>query len=368
MINTDRRALLATLIDRAAARFPGSVMGEVEAEPGDVAEFCRAELRALVERDLDTDDEDMVLEAVADLVGYGPIDALMRDERVTDVLINTHETVYVERGGRLEWVDVRFNDEEHLAAFVHRHVARAGRSVNRAHPWTDVELADGSRMHVVAAPVAARGHIVSIRRFRERPFTLDELCVLGAFSEAQGDWLRNAVAARLNIVLAGAPGAGKSTLLAALLEQVPDHERLIVIEDVSELKTDHPHCIKLQTRAVTHGGAETASIRSLVRETLRMRPDRLVIGEVRGPEAFDMITSLSTGMRGCLTTVHAGSTEEALARLTTLYADAGAGRPTAEARAAVESVIDAVIHLQKDTDGRRRVTEIRTLEGRRGSA
>lgn len=366
MISSDRRALVATLIDRAATRFPGSVMGDVIAQPVDVAEFCRDELRAL-SPDLGDDDDDIVAEVVAEMVGYGPIDPLMRDERVTDVLINDHHTIYVERNGRLEWVDVRFNDDEHLAAFVHRHVARAGRSVNRAHPWTDVELADGSRMHVVAAPVAARGHIVSIRRFRDRPFTLDELHALGAFTDAQRDWLQKAVAARFNLVLAGAPGAGKSTLLAALLEQAPDHERLILIEDVSELKTDHPHCIRLQTRAVAHGGADTASIRSLVRETLRMRPDRLVIGEVRGPEAFDMINSLSTGMRGCLTTVHAGSSEEALARLATLYADAGAGRPTAEARAAVEAVIDAVIHLEKGSDGRRRISEIRVLETGRGS-
>lgn len=358
-MSLDRRSIVADLISAAAGHFKPDGLNGLVVGPEELGRFCSDRLAATGEL---LDGPAIVDEVVAELLGFGPVDPLFRDPSVTDILINGHDTVFVERAGRLEWVENRFNDADHLASFVHRHVARAGRAVNRASPWTDVELQDGSRMHVVASPVANRSHLVSIRRFREQPFTLRELQDLGAMTEAQRQWLESAMTDRLNVVIAGAPGVGKSSLLAALLGLAAEHERILLLEDVTELRIDHPHCVRLQTRAIAHGKAEQANIRALVKETLRMRPDRLIVGEVRGAEAFDMLNSMSTGLRGCMTTVHAGSVDEALARLSTLYAEGGGQSDTKAARERVEAALDAVIFLDREPDGRRRMGEIRCLE------
>lgn len=358
-MNLDRRWIVADLISAAANRFKSDGLDRLLVEQEELVSFLNERLDASGPV---PDASTIVEEVVAEILGFGPLDPLFRDPAVTDILINGHDTIFVERDGRLEWVEHRFNDEDHLASFVHRHVARAGRAVNRARPWTDVEMSDGSRMHVVASPVAGASHLVSIRRFREKPFTLEDLQGLGAISPDDRQWLEAAVRDRLNLVIAGAPGVGKSSLLAALLGLASQGERLILLEDVSELRVDHPHCIRLQTRTIAHGQAEQVSIRSLVRETLRMRPDRLIVGEVRGDEAFDMLNSMSTGLTGCMTTVHAGSADEAIARLATLYAQ-GSGQPdTGAARVRVDAALDAVIFLHRDHDGHRRLGEIRRSE------
>lgn len=363
-MSLDRRSIVADLISAAAAHFEPDGLNGLIVERDDLIVFCNERLEAA---GAVLEPGAIVQDVVAEILGFGPVNPLFEDPSITDILINGHDSIFVERDGRLEWVEHRFNDEDHLASFVHRHVARAGRAVNRARPWTDVELFDGSRMHVVASPVAERSHLVSIRRFRDQPFTLQDLEALGAMTAEQRQWLEAAMEGRLNLVIAGAPGAGKSSLLAALLGLAPAHERILLLEDVSELRVNHPHCVRLQTRAIAHGQAEQVNIRTLVKETLRMRPDRLIVGEVRGGEAFDMLNSMSTGLRGCMTTVHAGSVDEALARLTTLYAE-GAGQPdTSAARSRVEAALDAVIFLSREAGGRRRLGEIRCLERVGGS-
>jgi pilus assembly protein CpaF len=363
-MNLDRRSIVADLISAAAAHFKPDGLNGLIVERDDLIRFCNGRLEesgSVLEASAIVDD------VVAEILGFGPVNPLFQDPSVTDILINGHDNIFVERNGRLEWVEHRFNDEDHLASFVHRHVSRAGRAVNRARPWTDVELFDGSRMHVVASPVAERSHLVSIRRFRDKPFSLPELEGLGAITAGDRQWLESAMEGRLNLVIAGAPGVGKSSLLAALLGLAPAHERILLLEDVSELRVDHPHCVRLQTRAIAHGQAEQVNIRSLVKETLRMRPDRLIVGEVRGDEAFDMLNSMSTGLRGCMTTVHAGSADEALARLATLYAQGAGQQDTTTARRRVEAALDAVIFLNREPGGRRRLGEIRRLERVGGS-
>ena len=357
---TDDERLVAGLVDAAARDFPGDEHGEIQADRTALQAHLRRVLGSRVDLGAERS-ERLVDRACDELLGFGPIQALMNTPGVTDILVNGWSRIVFEQDGRLHDHDARFFGPDHLNGFVHRHVARAGRAVNRASPWVDVELADGSRMHVVGAPVAQGGPFVSIRRFPENPFTLADLQARDAIDEAQRLWLEAAVRERRNIVIAGAPGAGKTTLLGALLGQAPPAERIVLIEDVSELKVDHPHCIKLQTRRIAHGDAQQATIRQLVRETLRMRPDRLVVGEVRGEEVFDMVAAMSIGLSGSLSTLHAGSVDGALRRLASLYAAAALGQAGVDPRAAVAHAIDAIVFLERDGNGRRRVAAIQPI-------
>ncbi|WP_374347904.1 MULTISPECIES: CpaF family protein [Phenylobacterium] len=359
----ERQGLIAALVDEAARAYPTAGVGEIAATPEELSRF----LKTLTRRGpkLSAPDEDAVVEAaIAELVGFGPIQPLMTTPGVTDILINGWNQIVYEMGGRLHPFAGAFYSPDHLKAFVHRHVAKAERAVNRANPWVDVELSDGSRMHVVTDPVAQGGPFVSIRRFPEKPFTLEDLEGFGAITAEQRVWFEDAVSRRLNLIIAGAPGVGKTTLLGALLGRSAPHERIILVEDVSELKVDHPHCIKLQTRRLTYGEGEQANIRKLVRETLRMRPDRLVVGEVRGEEVFDMISAMSIGLSGSLSTLHAGSITGAIHRLESLYASATVGQSGIDPNRALREAIDAIVYLSRDADGRRGVSAIQMLADR----
>lgn len=357
----DRRQIILALVDEAARAYPTAGVGELAVEPSTLRDFF---LR-LLERGpkvpgLDADE--LAQTAVDEVLGYGPIQLLMSDPGVTDILINGWNAIVYEKGGQLTPFDGAFFGPEHLVAFVHRHVARAERAINRANPWVDVELPDGSRMHAVTSPVAMGGPFVSIRRFPPRPYSLADLERMGGVNAEQRQWLEAAVDQRLNVIVAGAPGVGKTTLLGAMLSRVPANQRIVLVEDVSELKVNHPHCIKLQTRRIDHGDGEQANIRKLVRETLRMRPDRLVVGEVRGEEVFDMIAAMSIGLAGSLSTLHAGSVTGAIHRLETLYASATAGQSGINPGQALRDAVDAIVFLHRDSSGRRLVSEIHRLE------
>lgn len=357
---SQRNRVIAALIDAAAREFPSSTVGDLDVSEDTLRAFL-ADLLAR-QRPLSPEEADLAIQAtINELLGYGPIQPLMDDPNVTDILINGWDQISFEKNGRLFPFDGSFLEPSHLTAFVHRHVARAERSVNRSNPWVDVELPDGSRMHVVVTPVALGGPFVSIRRFPRIPLSLSDLEARGGLNSEQRVWLERAVANRLNMIVAGAPGVGKTTLVGALLSEVPPDQRIIMIEDVSELKVNHPHCIKLQTRRIAHGDAEQANIRKLVRETLRMRPDRLVVGEVRGEEVFDMVTAMSIGLAGSLSTLHAGSIAGAINRLESLYASATAGQAAANPGQALRDAIDAIIFLKRDSSGQRRVVDIKML-------
>jgi len=293
-----------------------------------------------------------------DTVGLGPLEELLADPTVEEVMVNGPDAVYVERGGRIEATEVSFADEEALRDAIERILAPLGRRVDELSPMVDARLADGSRVNVVIPPLAIDGPTVSIRRFGARCPGPDELVALGTVSPAQLASLEGAVAGRRSILVSGGTGSGKTTLLGALSSFIAPGERIVTIEDAAELRLQQPHVVRLESRPAGVEGRGEASVRDLVRNALRMRPDRIVIGEVRGPEALDLLTALNTGHEGALSTVHANSPGDALARLETLALMAGVGLPHAAIAEQVQRGIDLVVHLERGRDGARRITEI----------
>lgn len=293
-----------------------------------------------------------------DTVGLGPLEELLADPTVEEVMVNGPDAVYVERGGRIEATEGAFADEEALRDAIERILAPLGRRVDELSPMVDARLADGSRVNVVIPPLAIDGPTVSIRRFGARCPGPDELVALGTVSPAQLASLEGAVAGRRSILVSGGTGSGKTTLLGALSSFIAPGERIVTIEDAAELRLQQPHVVRLESRPAGVEGRGEASVRDLVRNALRMRPDRIVIGEVRGPEALDLLTALNTGHEGALSTVHANSPGDALARLETLALMAGVGLPHAAIAEQVQRGIDLVVHLERGRDGARRIAEI----------
>jgi len=304
------------------------------------------------------DREEIAARIVRDSVGLGPLEVLLADPAVEEVMVNGPDTVYVERGGRVEATGVRFADEEELRNAIERILAPLGRRVDELSPMVDARLADGSRVNVVIPPLAIDGPLVSIRRFGARRPGADELVALGTLSRAQRRTLQAAVAGHRSILVSGGTGSGKTTLLNALSGFIGPAERVVTIEDAAELRLQQPHVVRLESRPAGVEGRGEVTIRDLLRNALRMRPDRIVIGEVRGPEALDLLTALNTGHDGALSTVHANSPADALSRLETLALMAGLGLPHAAVAEQIQRGIDLVVHLERRADGGRVVTEI----------
>ncbi len=304
------------------------------------------------------DREEVAARIVRDSVGLGPLEVLLADPTVEEVMVNGPAVVYVERGGRLEATDIAFADEEELRNAIERILAPLGRRVDELSPMVDARLADGSRVNVVIPPLAIDGPLVSIRRFGARRPGPDELVALGTLTAAQRRSLQLAVTGRRSILVSGGTGSGKTTLLNALSSFVSADERVVTIEDAAELRLQQPHVVRLESRPAGVEGRGEVTIRELLRNALRMRPDRIVIGEVRGPEALDLLTALNTGHDGALSTVHANSPADALGRLETLALMAGVGLPHAAVAEQVQRGIDLVVHLERRPDGARVVVEI----------
>ena len=304
------------------------------------------------------DRAELAARIVRDSVGLGPLEVLLADPTVEEVMVNGPATVYVERRGRVEPTGVAFADEEELRDAIERILAPLGRRVDELSPMVDARLADGSRVNVVIPPLALDGPLVSIRRFGASRPGPDELVALGTLTRAQREELGAAVAARRSVVVSGGTGSGKTTLLNALSSFVAVGERVVTIEDAAELRLQQPHVVRLESRPAGVEGRGEVTIRDLLRNALRMRPDRIVIGEVRGPEALDLLTALNTGHDGALSTVHANSPADALARLETLALMAGIGLPHAAIAEQVRRGVDLVVHLERRADGARVVTEV----------
>ena len=291
-----------------------------------------------------------------DVVGAGPLEPLLRLAGVTDVLVNGAQQVWVDRGSGLELTGVRFGDEAAVRRLAQRLAASAGRRLDDASPHVDLRLPDGSRFHAVLAPISRPGTVLSLRVPRNRVFTLEELVASGAVGEEGAGMLRLLVQRRLAFLVSGGTGSGKTTLLNALLSVVPEEERLVLVEDASELRPEHGHVVALEARPANVEGAGEVTLRTLVRQALRMRPDRLVVGEVRGGEVVDMLAAMNTGHEGGCATVHANSAADVPSRIEGLAMAAGLSREAAHSQLA--SAVDVVVHLGRGADGRRRVAEI----------
>jgi pilus assembly protein CpaF len=306
--------------------------------------------------------EELAVRIVRDSVGLGPLEVLLADPAVEEVMVNGPDRVYVERRGLLEATDVCFESEDDLRNAIERILAPLGRRVDELSPMVDARLADGSRVNVVIPPLAIDGPALSIRRFGASRPGPDRLVEIGTLSPQQRRLLADAVAARRSILVSGGTGSGKTTLLNALSSFIAPSERVVTIEDAAELRLQQPHVVRLESRPAGVEGRGEVTIRDLLRNALRMRPDRIVIGEVRGAEALDLLTALNTGHDGALSTVHANSPGDALRRLETLALMAGVGLPHAAIAEQVQRGIDLVVHLQRLADGSRRVTEIAEAE------
>jgi pilus assembly protein CpaF len=326
-----------------------------EATPARVAAALRAEGAVLGDA--------AVLEVTAilgaEIVGAGPLEPLLREPGVTDVLVNRPDEVWVDRGAGLQRSTVRLRDEAAVRRLAQRLAAGAGRRLDDAMPWVDARLAGGVRLHAVLPPLSPTGTLVSLRVPARRALTLDDLVAAGSVAPALQGWLRGIVAARLAFLVTGGTGTGKTTVLAALLSLVDVRERLVLVEDSGELRPEHPHVVRLEARPANVEGVGEVALDDLVRQALRMRPDRLVVGEVRGAEVVDLLAALNTGHEGGCGTVHANSPSAVPARLEALGVAAGLGRDALHSQ--VAAALDLVLHLTRDRSGRRRVAEVDLL-------
>jgi pilus assembly protein CpaF len=310
---------------------------------------------------------EFVDEVLDELTGLGPIEPILKDPTVTDILINTHENVYVERNGQLEPVPVLFKDEAHLLRIVNKIVSAVGRRVDESSPMVDARLLDGSRINVAIKPVAVDGPLVSIRKFSKKTLDVERLVKNASISATMARILAEAVRARLSILISGGTGSGKTTFLNALSSFVSNKERLITIEDAAELQLQQPHVGRLETRPPNLEGRGEIRQRELVKNALRMRPDRIIVGEVRGEEAFDMLQAMTTGHEGSMTTIHANSPRDAIARLEQMVGMAGFPMTETSIRSHIASAIKIIVQMQRFPDGKRRVTSITEIGGFDGS-
>ena len=313
-----------------------------------------------------SDRQAIVTDVIDNVVGYGPLEMFLHDPEVTEIMVNNPETIYVERRGKLYPTERTFLDEAHLLRIIDKIVGQVGRRVDESVPMVDARLPDGSRVNAIVHPLAINGPMLTIRKFSKEPYTVEDLIAFGTVDERVTALLEAAVRGRMNILVSGGTGSGKTTLLNVLSSFIPDDERIITIEDAAELRLGQRHVLRLESRPPNIERKGEISIRDLVRNSLRMRPDRIVVGEVRGPEALDMLQAMNTGHDGSLSTVHANSSRDALARLETMVLMAGLELPVRAIREQVTSALDLLVHLARLRDGTRRVVQIAEVQGMEG--
>jgi pilus assembly protein CpaF len=310
--------------------------------------------------------ERLVAEISDDVLGYGPIERFLADPTVTEIMVNGGKAIYIERAGKLHRTDERFGSDARLRQVIDKIVSAVGRRIDESSPMVDARLADGSRVNAVVPPLAIDGPVLTIRKFAKKRLTVDDLIAFGTLSPEATEFLSACVAGRLNILISGGTGTGKTTLLNVLSSLISEDERIVTIEDAAELQLDQGHLIRLESRPVNLEGRGDVTIRDLVRNALRMRPDRIIVGEVRGAEALDMLQAMNTGHDGSLSTLHANSPRDALARLETMTLMAGMELPLRAIRDQVASALDVVVQLSRLRDGSRRVTQISEVVGTEG--
>ena len=311
--------------------------------------------------------EKIITEIIDEVLGLGPIEPLLKDPTISDILINAYNQIYVERFGKIEKTDVRFRDNDHLMKIIDKIVSSVGRRIDESNPMVDARLEDGSRVNVVIPPLALDGPMVSIRRFAVDPLELDDLIKNKTLVPEFRNLLQGLVKSRLNILLSGGTGSGKTTLLNVLSRFIPENERIVTIEDAAELQLKQEHIVRMETRPANIEGKGEIVMRDLLKNSLRMRPDRIIVGEVRGSEAFDMLQAMNTGHDGSLTTIHANTPRDALMRLETMVAMANFDIPSEFVRRFISSAIHIVIQVSRMVDGGRKMTSLQEITGMEGN-
>jgi pilus assembly protein CpaF len=319
-----------------------------------------AEERAALNR---AEYERLLEELLDEVLGLGPLEPLLNDSTIADILVNTHRQVFVERAGRLERTEIQFKDDRHLTRIIQKIVSAVGRRVDESQPWVDARLADGSRVNALLPPCAVDGPLLSIRKFAKMPFTMDRLIENGTITAQLAEILEIIVRSRLNVLISGGTGTGKTTILNALSSLISNKERIVTIEDTAELQLQQEHIARMEARPPNMEGVGEVTQRDLLRNSLRMRPDRIVVGEVRGTEVLDMLQAMNTGHDGSMTTIHANTPRDALTRLEHMTAMSGFDIPVRALRGQIGSAINVIVQLQRFSDGRRRVVSLQEITG-----
>ena len=305
-------------------------------------------------------------EIIDDIVGHGPIEEFLRDKEVTEIMINNPSTIYIEKFGKIYKTNKSFIDENHLMRIIDKIVSRIGRRVDESSPYVDARLPDGSRVNIIISPLTLNGPVMTIRKFAADPFKIDDLVEMGTCTKKVAEFMEACVKGRLNIITSGGTGTGKTTMLNVLSSFIPNDERIVTIEDAAELQLSQMHVIRLEARPPNIEGKGEVTIRDLVRNTLRMRPDRIIVGEVRGGEALDMLQAMNTGHDGSISTLHANTPRDVLSRIETMVLMAGAELPVRAIREQVSSAINMIVHLNRLKDGSRKIVKITEVQGMEG--
>ncbi|MBL4908292.1 MAG: CpaF family protein [Sneathiella sp.] len=355
-----QEALLARIDPTVAARTNSDqLLAQINKAVGDIASEQRLQLNQ-------KEQEAIALEMLDDMLGLGPIEPLMKDDTIADIMVNGPNSVFVERNGIIEETDITFRDDLHVLRIAQRIASRVGRRIDESSPMVDARLADGSRVNVVGPPLALKGTCISIRKFPKDSLLLDDFARSGSLSKGMARLLEICARIRLNIIIAGGTGSGKTTMMNAMSAMIDRRERIVTIEDAAELRLQQPHVISLETRPQNIEGAGEVTQRDLLRNALRMRPDRIIIGEVRGAEAFDMLQAMNTGHSGSMSTIHSNSARDALIRLENMMLMGTMQMPILALRRQIVSAVDLIIYLERMRDGRRRVTSITEVVGLEG--
>jgi len=338
--------------------------------------LVRSQIRSVVKRILEeqenrvplnlTERENLFSEIEDEVLGLGPLEPFLKDDTISDILVNTYKNIFIERFGKLELSESKFKDDTHLMRIIDKIVSSVGRRIDESSPMVDARLSDGSRVNVIIPPLALDGPIMSIRRFGRDPLMLNDLILLKSFTKEIGQIMTGIVEAKLNVLISGGTGSGKTTLLNVLSQYIPEGERVVTIEDAAELQLKHEHLVRLETRPPNIEGKGEVTSRDLVRNSLRMRPDRILVGEVRGPEAFDMLQAMNTGHEGSLTTIHANSSRDALMRLESMVAMTNLEISNEFMRRFIASAINIIIQISRLPDGTRKLLSIQEITGMEG--
>jgi len=340
-------------------------------------DLLKSQIRALVQRVLEQEDtkvplnederEQLFLEIENEVMGLGPLEPFLQDPTISDILVNSYQHIYLERFGKLEMTDSRFKDDAHLMKIIDKIVSSVGRRIDESSPMVDARLPDGSRVNVIIPPLSLDGPTMSIRRFGAEALKLEDLILLKTLTPQIAEILKGVIKARLNVIVSGGTGGGKTTLLNVLSQFIPEEERIVTIEDAAELQLKQEHLVRLETRPPNIEGKGQVTCRDLVRNSLRMRPDRIIVGEVRGQEAFDMLQAMNTGHDGSLTTIHSNSPRDALMRLESMVSMANLGIVSEFMRRFISSAIQVIVHIARLVDGTRKIISVQEMTGMEGN-